>query len=75
MRNINNIMAQYLIIGDSHIPRRAKDIPAEMYDKITEFTSTELFEYTFFTGDEINAPKFMEFLNLSSYSYWKYGLF
>jgi putative phosphoesterase len=59
-------MVRYLIIGDSHIPRRAKDVPEEIYNKITELTTTEQFEYTFFTGDLIKAPKFLDFLNLKT---------
>ena len=56
-------MVRYLIIGDSHIPRRAKELPEEIYEKLTELTEREPFEYTFFTGDLINAPRFIEFLN------------
>ena len=52
-------MVRFLFLGDSHIPRRAKSVP----DKIIErLTNTELFDYTFFTGDVIKAPEFIKFL-------------
>ncbi|MFW9899595.1 MAG: YfcE family phosphodiesterase [Candidatus Thorarchaeota archaeon] len=56
-------MARFLAIGDSHIPRRAKSIPKEIITKLDELTQAELFEYTFFTGDIIEAPEFINFLN------------
>jgi len=59
-------MGKYLVIGDSHIPRRATDIAVEIYDIITELTQNKLFDYTFFTGDLIKAPKFIDFLNLKT---------
>ncbi|MFX0188901.1 MAG: YfcE family phosphodiesterase [Candidatus Hodarchaeota archaeon] len=55
-------MAKYLAIGDSHIPRRAKSIPEKIITKLKELTKNELFDYTFFTGDIINAPEFIDFL-------------
>jgi len=57
-------MVKFLIIGDSHVPKRASNIPKQIQIKLEELTKSELFEYTFFTGDEINYPEFMEFLNL-----------
>ncbi len=59
-------MTRYLIIGDSHIPYRVEDVSNEIYEKLTELTKKELFEHTFFTGDEINALKFINFLNLKT---------
>jgi len=56
-------MVRILCIGDSHIPVRAKDLPMQIYNKINELTSTELFDYTFFTGDVINFPELLDFLN------------
>jgi len=56
-------MIRCLVIGDSHIPRRATEIPPKVIQKITDLSASENFDYTFFTGDEINAPKFMKFLN------------
>ena len=56
-------MVRILCIGDSHIPVRAKDLPMQIYNKINELTSTELFDYTFFTGDLINFPELLDFLN------------
>jgi len=56
-------MVRILCIGDSHVPIRAKDLPMQIYDKINEITESELFDYTFFTGDLINFPKFLNFLN------------
>lgn len=56
-------MYKILCIGDSHIPVRAKDLPIQIYDKINELTESELFDYTFFTGDLINFPELLDFLN------------
>lgn len=53
-----------LLIGDSHIPSRAQEVPPRIIEELTQLTSKELFEYTFFTGDLVQAPKFLEFLNL-----------
>ncbi|MFX1418553.1 MAG: YfcE family phosphodiesterase [Promethearchaeota archaeon] len=55
-------MYKILCIGDSHIPIRAKDIPIQIYDKINELIESELFDYTFFTGDLIDFPKLLELL-------------
>lgn len=59
-------MLKLLAIGDSHIPRRAKEIPSQVYDILEKLTENGLFEYTFFTGDVIDAPKFLDFLNLKT---------
>ena len=56
-------MYKILCIGDSHIPVRANDLPKEIYDKINEITESELFDYIFFTGDLINFPEFIDYLN------------
>ena len=56
-------MVRILCIGDSHIPFRVKDLPMQIYNKINNLTSTELFDYTFFTGDLINFPDLLDFLN------------
>ena len=56
-------MVRILCIGDSHIPFRIKDLPMQIYNKINNLTSTELFDYTFFTGDLINFPELLDFLN------------
>ena len=54
-----------LVIGDSHIPRRASEVPPIIMDKLNQLSS-QLFDYIFFTGDVINAPDFMNYLrNLS----------
>ncbi|MGM0468646.1 MAG: YfcE family phosphodiesterase [Promethearchaeati archaeon] len=57
-------MTEYflLAIGDLHIPRRAKTIPEEILDKISQLTSPNLFDYTFFTGDLIDYHDFLDFL-------------
>jgi len=52
-----------LIIGDSHIPRRAKEIPEPILDKINKIAEEEPFDYTFFTGDLVNYDEFIEFLS------------
>jgi len=57
-------MIKLLAIGDSHIPRRAKIIPDLIIKKLEQLVEIEKFDYTFFTGDVVNAPKFMNFLNL-----------
>ncbi|MFX1258347.1 MAG: YfcE family phosphodiesterase [Promethearchaeota archaeon] len=56
-------MVRFLAIGDSHIPRRAKGIPKKILDKLGELTKVKPFDYTFFTGDLIEAPEFIDFLN------------
>ncbi|MFW9950406.1 MAG: YfcE family phosphodiesterase [Candidatus Thorarchaeota archaeon] len=53
-----------LIIGDAHIPRRAKEISPQIIDKLTQTSTDKLFEYTFFTGDLVNAEEFIQFLKL-----------
>jgi putative phosphoesterase len=45
------------------VPNRANDIPTQIYDKINDLTQRELFDYTFFTGDLIKFPYFIDFLN------------
>jgi len=55
-------MVRLLLLGDSHIPKRATEVPIDIYSKIKEILEDTLFDYTFFTGDLINAPKLMRFL-------------
>ncbi|MBY8980632.1 MAG: metallophosphoesterase [Candidatus Lokiarchaeota archaeon] len=57
-------MIKLLTIGDSHLPRRAKSIPDQIIKKLEQLVEIEKFDYTFFTGDIVNAPKFMNFLSL-----------
>ncbi len=57
-------MIKILAIGDSHLPRRAKSVPDQIINKLEQLVEIEKFDYTFFTGDVVNAPKFMNFLNL-----------
>ena len=57
-------MIKLLTIGDSHLPRRAKNIPDQIIKKLEQLVKIEKFDYTFFTGDVVNAPKFMNFLKL-----------
>lgn len=57
-------MVNLLAIGDAHIPRRATEIPPKIYEKLDNLTREHLFDYTFFTGDVIDAPKFLDFLKL-----------
>jgi len=57
-------MIKLLAIGDSHLPRRAKSVPDQIIIKLEQLVEIEKFDYTFFTGDVVNAPKFMNFLNL-----------
>ena len=56
-------MINILAIGDSHIPQRAKKVPDQIYNKLTQITITDKFDFTFCTGDVIEAPNFMNFLN------------
>jgi len=56
-------MIKLLAIGDSHLPRRAKSVPDQIIKKLEQLVEIEKFDYTFFTGDIVNAPKFMNFLN------------
>ncbi len=57
-------MTEYhiLILGDSHIPNRAREIPKAILDDISNLANQELFDYTFFTGDLINYEEFISFL-------------
>lgn len=55
-----------IIIGDFHIPQRAKDIPIKIREKISELTEKELFEYAFFTGDLTKSPELVNYLNLKT---------
>ncbi len=57
-------MLKLLAIGDSHLPRRAKSIPDQIIRKLEQLAEIEKFDYIFFTGDVVNAPKFMNFLNI-----------
>jgi len=59
-------MIKILAIGDSHIPRRAKNIPDQIYGKLNQLTETGKFDYTLFTGDVIKADNFMDFLHLNT---------
>ncbi|MFW9999497.1 MAG: YfcE family phosphodiesterase [Candidatus Hodarchaeota archaeon] len=59
-------MVRILCIGDSHVPIRAKELPMQIYDKINEITESELFDFTFFTGDLINFPELLDFLNIKT---------
>ena len=52
-----------LIIGDAHIPKRAKEIPQPILDTINELTEEQQFDYTFFTGDLVTYQSFTEFLS------------
>jgi len=52
-----------LLLGDSHIPRRANEIPQPILDEITCLANEELFDYTFFTGDLISYEEFIDFLD------------
>ncbi|MFX0035606.1 MAG: YfcE family phosphodiesterase [Candidatus Hermodarchaeota archaeon] len=56
-------MVRILCIGDAHIPNRAQDLPNQIYNKINQLTETDPFDYTFFTGDIVNFPILIEFLN------------
>ena len=59
-------MVRCLLIGDSHIPRRAQHVPYKITHKLNDLTSQKLFDYTFFTGDLITASDFIDFLNLKT---------
>jgi len=59
-------MIKILAIGDSHIPRRAKSVPDQIYIKLNQLIEGEKFDYTFFTGDVIKADKFIQFLHLNT---------
>jgi putative phosphoesterase len=56
-------MVRILLIGDSHIPRRASMVPDEVYTEINKQIVNNRFDYTLFTGDLIDAPKLLNFLN------------
>ena len=56
-------MVLCLVIGDSHIPFRKKEISEIISNELDELITEKLFDYTFFTGDIIKAPNFIQFLN------------
>ncbi|GAG12866.1 unnamed protein product, partial [marine sediment metagenome] len=51
-----------LVIGDSHIPRRAKNIPVQICDVLENNVLNGKFDYIFFTGDVVKAPRLMSYL-------------
>ena len=55
-------MVLCLLIGDSHIPYRAKEISQSILNRLDDLTTDQLFDYAFFTGDVIKAPDFIKFL-------------
>ncbi len=55
-------MIKILAIGDSHIPRRAKNIPIQICEVLEKSVLNGKFDYTFFTGDVVKAPRFMNYL-------------
>ncbi|MFX1587675.1 MAG: YfcE family phosphodiesterase [Promethearchaeota archaeon] len=59
-------MLRYLIIGDSHVPKRINTVPKQILEKLEDLTTLDLFENTFFTGDLINYQEFIDFLNLKT---------
>ncbi|MBN1800596.1 MAG: YfcE family phosphodiesterase [Candidatus Lokiarchaeota archaeon] len=59
-------MLYYLVLGDSHIPRRVKSIPAELQKKIVSLSEDRSFDQIFFTGDVIHAPELIAFLKSRS---------
>ena len=59
-------MLRYLIIGDSHVPKRANRVPKQIFDRIDNLAVSDLFENTFFTGDLIDYQEFIDFLNLKT---------
>ena len=59
-------MNRILAIGDSHIPRRARNVPNKIYNILNQLIKKERFDYTFFTGDIIKADDFINFLNLNT---------
>lgn len=59
-------MLRYLIIGDSHVPKRASSVPKQILEKIDDLVALDLFENTFFTGDLIDYQEFIDFLNFKT---------
>jgi len=56
-------MVRILLTGDSHIPKRASTVPDEIYREINTLITKDRFDYVFFTGDLVDAPKLMNYLN------------
>ncbi|MHA2009182.1 MAG: YfcE family phosphodiesterase [Promethearchaeota archaeon] len=56
-------MVRILCIGDSHIPNRAKELPEEIKRKLHDLSKEKLFDCTFFTGDIIEFPEIIDYLN------------
>jgi hypothetical protein len=58
-------MTQYriLLLGDSHIPRRAKEVPDPLIAEIIQLSERKPFDYTLFTGDLVKFDKLIKFLS------------
>ncbi|MFO8019216.1 MAG: YfcE family phosphodiesterase [Promethearchaeia archaeon] len=56
-------MMRLLVLGDSHIPKRAKEVPDPILEEIDNLTKDSLFDHILFTGDLIESPTFIDFLN------------
>lgn len=59
-------MIKLLAIGDSHIPRRANNIPDQICATLKDLIQKSKFDYTFFTGDVIQAPNWLSFLKINT---------
>ncbi|MFX1481532.1 MAG: YfcE family phosphodiesterase [Promethearchaeota archaeon] len=55
-----------ICIGDSHIPKRAKNIPEKISQKIDIIAQEEQIDYIFFTGDVVEFPEFIDYLRLKA---------
>ncbi|MFW9823581.1 MAG: YfcE family phosphodiesterase [Candidatus Thorarchaeota archaeon] len=56
-------MVRILILGDSHIPEREREISSQIFEKLDDLSKNSLFDYILFTGDIVNYPVFIEYLN------------
>ena len=55
-----------ICIGDSHIPKRAKNVPEKINQKIDLLAQEEQIDYIFFTGDVVKFPEFLDYLKLKT---------
>ncbi|MFX1457439.1 MAG: YfcE family phosphodiesterase [Promethearchaeota archaeon] len=61
-------MVRILILGDSHIPEREREIISQVYEKLDDLSKNNLFDFILFTGDVVNYPEFIEYLNSKSHN-------
>lgn len=55
-------MVEILVIGDTHIPKRAQRFPPLIKKELDILTTNELFNFVIFTGDLVKSPETLNYL-------------